>query len=91
MTAPRSRADRRKPCEVIDFDDALLDACSAEEKAELLGEARILARAFAAEGGADDLADMAEILSSGFWESEVERAYARKLSAALKRLARGED
>lgn len=88
MNRARKSEPRQKPCEVIDFDDALLDSCPAEEKAELLTEARILAQAFANEGGVDELEEMAETLSSGFRDAEMERAHARKLSAALKRLAR---
>ncbi len=88
MNRARMSEPHRKACEVIDFDDALLDACPADEKAELLTEARILAQAFAAEGGAGQLEEMAETLSSGFREAHMERAHARKLSAALKRLAR---
>ena len=34
------------PCEIIDFDDALLDACPPDEREELLTEARIVAHAF---------------------------------------------
>ncbi|WP_309088089.1 hypothetical protein [Phenylobacterium sp.] len=78
----------QKPCEVIDFDEALLDSCPAEEKAELMTEARILAQAFATEGAVEELEEMAETLSAGFRDAEMERAHARKLSAALKRLAR---
>lgn len=88
MNRARKSDPTQKPCEVIDFDDALLDSCPAEEKAELLTEARILAKAFANEGGVDELEEMAETLSTGFRDAEIERAHARKLSAALKRLAR---
>ncbi|MGA0604778.1 hypothetical protein ACO2Q0_02155 [Phenylobacterium sp. VNQ135] len=88
MGHARKSETRQKPCEVIDFDDALLDSCPAEEKAELLTEARIVAQAFAQEGGVEELQEMAETLSSGFRDAEMERAHARKLSAALKRLAK---
>lgn len=77
-------------CEVIDFDDALLDACPPAEKADLLTEARILAQVFATEGGPSELQDMAQTLSTGVREAHMERAHARKLSAALKRLAKGD-
>lgn len=88
MGHARKSEKGQQPCEVIDFDDALLDSCPAEEKAELLTEARIIAKAFAAEGGVEALHEMAQTLSTGFRESEMERTHARKLSAALKRLAK---
>jgi hypothetical protein len=88
MGHARKSETRQESCEVIDFDDALLDACPAEEKAELLTEARIIAKAFAAEGGVEELHEMAETLSTGFREAEMQRTHARKLSAALKRLAK---
>lgn len=88
MNRARKSEMSQKPCEVIDFDEALLDSCPAEEKAELMTEARILAQAFATEGAVEELEEMAETLSAGFRDAEMERAHARKLSAALKRLAR---
>lgn len=78
----------QKPCEVIDFDEALLDSCPAEEKAELMTEARILAQAFATEGAVEEIQEMAETLTAGFRDADMERPHARKLSAALKRLAK---
>ncbi|MCR5876133.1 hypothetical protein LRS10_19485 [Phenylobacterium sp. J426] len=88
MNRARKSEQRQETCEVIDFDEALLDSCPAEEKAELLGEARIIAKAFANEGGVEELEEMAQTLSCGFRDAEIERAHARKLSAALKRLAK---
>lgn len=88
MNRARKSEISQKPCEVIDFDEALLDSCPAEEKAELMTEARILAKAFATEGGVEEIEEMAETLSTGFRDAEMERAHARKLSAALKRLAK---
>lgn len=88
MNRARKTEATQKPCEVIDFDEALLDSCPAEEKADLMTEARILAQAFANEGGVDELKEMARTLSAGFRDAEMERAHARKLSAALKRLAK---
>ena len=71
----------------MDFDEALLDACPPDEREELLTEARIVAHAFAETGSADELAEMAEALSAGGRDEEMDRAHARKLAAALKRLA----
>ena len=88
MNRARKSEPKQTPCEVIDFDEALLESRPPEEKAELLTEARILAQAFAAEGGPEALEEMAETLSSGYRDAEMERAHARKLSAALKRLAK---
>ena len=84
-TRPSDRPEA--PCEIIDFDDALLDACPAEEREELLTEARIVAHAFSETGAAEELEAMAEILSAGGRDQEMDRAHARKLAAALKRLA----
>lgn len=85
-----ARNSDREPttCEVIDFDEALLDARPAEEKAELLTEARMLAQAFAPEGDLAQLERMALTLSSGARDAEMGRAHARKLAAALRHLIR---
>lgn len=72
----------------MDFDAAMLDACKPEIRADLLREARLLADVFAPEGGASALVGMADQLSAGSRDGEMERAHARRLAAALKRLAR---
>ena len=77
----------QEPCEIIDFDAALLDACPADERADLLTEARIVAQAFAKTGAAEELERMAQSLSAGGRDGEMDRAHARKLAAALRRLA----
>jgi len=87
MTRANLRSSSENACEVIDFDKVLLAACSAEERAELLGEARILAQAFADNGSADEIEAIAQILSHGDRDGHMSRAHARKLSAALRRLA----
>ena len=79
---------RQPECEVIDFDEVLLDSCDPEERADLLTEARILAYAFSDTGAAADLEEMARTLSAGRRDSEMGRAHARKLAAALRRLAK---
>jgi hypothetical protein len=84
--APKTE-DLPQVCEVIDFDEALLDHCPPEEREDLLIEARILAHAFAKTGSADELERMAHILSTGGRDAELGRAHARKVAAALKRLA----
>jgi hypothetical protein len=88
MNRPRHLEQRRQECEVIDFDEVLLDACAPEERADLLTEARILAYAFSETGAPNDLEEMAQTLSAGRRDSEMGRARARKLAAALRRLAR---
>jgi hypothetical protein len=78
--------------EIIDFDEALLDSCTPELKAELLTEAGMLAQAFAPEGRAEQLEAMATSLSSGQRDGWMGRARARRMAAALRHLARqGED
>lgn len=74
-------------CKIVDFDGAVLDACAPEIRADLLREARLLAGAFAPRGGPDELTRMADELSAGSRDGEMDRAHARRLAAALKRLA----
>lgn len=85
-----NRPEHIKPtqeAEIVDFDDALLDACPAAERAELITEAKILAHAL---GEADivQLETLAQDLSVGARDQDMDRAHARKLSAALRRLAK---
>ena len=81
--------DRRdEVCEIVDFDEAFLDACAPEERVDLMAEARRLAQAFAAEAGPEALEAMARDLSTGARDEEMERAHARKLAAAMRRLAK---
>jgi hypothetical protein len=77
-----------RSAQVVDFDEAMLDACSPTVRSDLLGEALLLAQAFAPEGCADQLIAMAKALSSGARDSEMDRQHARRLAAALRRLAR---
>jgi len=77
--------------EVVQFDDALLDACGPALRAELLTEAAMLAEAFAPEGRAEQLQAMAAVLASGARDEEMDGARARGLACALRRLARGSD
>lgn len=81
--APKARGDN-----VVDFDEAMLDACSVEEKSDLLAEAELLARAFAPELRGEHLKSMAATLCAGARDDEMGRSHARKLSAALRRLGR---
>jgi hypothetical protein len=87
-----SHAQKSEPetsaCEVIDFGEALIDACPPDEREELMTEADILAQAFAGGRGGEALEEMAEALSTGSRDAEMDRAHARKLAAALRRLAR---
>jgi hypothetical protein len=75
-------------CEIVDFDAAMLDACAPEIRADLLREAQLLAGVFARGGGARALIRMADQLSAGSRDAEMDRPHARRLAAALKRLAR---
>ena len=87
MRHARHRDSRPQACEVIDFDAVLLDACSPEERADLLVEARLLTQVFARDGAVEELERMARTLSTGARDAEMGRAHARKLAAALRRLA----
>lgn len=75
-------------CEIVDFDTAMLDACPPETRADLLREAQLLADVFAPDGTPSALAGIADQLSNGSRDGEMDRAHARRLAAALKRLAR---
>lgn len=73
----------------VNFDEALLGACPADMRADLLAEAAMLAQAFAPEGDPAHLLAMAQVLSSGERDSEIGRNHALRLAAALRHLARG--
>jgi hypothetical protein len=73
--------------EVVDFEAALLDACPPDELAELLGEAELLARAFAPSADARRLEALAGELKSGVRHLGRGRRHALRLAAALRRLA----
>ena len=81
--------DRASPAtsEVVNFDEAMLDACSAQLRADLLAEAAMLAQAFAPEGDPAHLTAMAHALSSGARDGEMDRNHARRVAAALRHLA----
>lgn len=87
MGRPRENEKLSQGCEIVDFDDALLDACAPEQRADLLRQARLLAGVFAPGGVSGELREMAHQLSSGARDAEMQRAHARRLAAALKRLA----
>jgi hypothetical protein len=82
------KAAQHPGAEIIDFDEALLDSCTPELRAELLTEAAMLAQAFAPEGRAEQLEAMADSLSAGKRDGWMHRARARRMAAALRRLAR---
>jgi hypothetical protein len=74
--------------EVVDFDEALLDACPAEERQALMTEANMLAKAFAPHPCVRELETLARKLQSEAAELEAGRAHAHRLAAALRRIAR---
>jgi hypothetical protein len=81
-------SDARSPKgQVVDFDAALLDACPPVVRANLMAEATMLVQVFAPEGRAEQLQAMALALSSSERDGEMDRDHARKLAAALRRLA----
>ena len=88
MGHPRRHEGLKEACQVIDFDEALLNACPPDVRTELMAEARLLAGVFAP-GGPGGLEQMAMQLSAGERDGEMHRAHARRLAAALRRLARG--
>jgi hypothetical protein len=85
--APRSAAPSAG-AEVVDFDEVLLDACSAERRVELMSEAMILASAFAPEGRTREIGTLARALQTGVHDLQMGRAHVRLLAAALRRMAR---
>jgi len=88
MGHPRRHERHGQVCEIVDFDEILLDSCSPDVRADLLMEARLLAGVFAPGGDAKALARLAAQLSAGERDREMDRAHARRLAAALKRVAR---
>ena len=74
-------------CDVVDFDEVLLRACPAARRADVLMEAELLAGVFAPNRSSAELEKMATQLSAGQRDSEMSRAHARLLAAALRHLA----
>ncbi|HEV2531012.1 hypothetical protein, partial [Phenylobacterium sp.] len=66
--------------EIVDFDEAMLDALTPEARANALAEAGLLARAFAPGAAADELESMARALSSGARDRDMDRKHARRLA-----------
>ena len=87
MKGPPENTDKAATSQILDFDEALLDACSAHIRAELLAEAAMLAQAFAPAGETERLLAMAQVLSSGERDDDLGRNHARRLAAALRHLA----
>jgi hypothetical protein len=79
-----------RPGQVVDFDEAWLDSFAPPRRADLIAEARMLARVFAPMGDGEALQAMARALSAGAKDREMDRRHARGLAAALRRLARQE-
>ena len=88
MGHPRRHIRPWEPCEVVDFDEALLDACPAQLRADVMMEAELLVGVFAPGREPDRLDRIAAQLSAGERDGEMNRAHARRLAAALKRIAR---
>ncbi|CAN7279417.1 hypothetical protein LJR225_001401 [Phenylobacterium sp. LjRoot225] len=85
--APRSRAPAAG-AEIVDFDEARLDACPTAQLAEVMAEAIMLADAFGPEDRTLQIRRLARSLQSGARDFETGRARARLVAAALRRLAR---
>jgi hypothetical protein len=88
MGHPRRHIGPREACEILDFDEAMLDACPAQVRADVMMEAELLVGVFAPDREPERLARMADQLSAGERDAEMNRAHARRLAAALKRIAR---
>jgi len=87
MASTRENCNQPASAEVFNFDDAMLGACAPDLRADLMAEAAMLAQAFAPEGDPAHLTAMAQALSSGERDSEMDRNHARRLAAALRHLA----
>ena len=85
------RPQIQEDAEILDFDEALLQACPAGLRAELMSEASLLAQAFAPEGRPAQLESMAVALTRGAQSPDMNRGRARRLAAALRNLAREGD
>jgi len=83
-----TRPQVQDDAEIIDFDEALLQACPTELREALMGEAQLLAQAFAPEGRRAQLESMADALTRGAQSPDMDRGRARRLAAALRGLAR---
>jgi hypothetical protein len=77
--------------QIVSFDEALLDTCAPELKAELLGEAQLLIQAFAPDCRCDEVEAMAQALSRGGRDAEMDRERARRLAAALRHISNRTD
>jgi hypothetical protein len=75
--------------EVVDFDEALLDACEPEDLQQLMTEAGLLARAFAPKGEPEEIDALSTAVQSGVRTLDMGRPHARRLAAALRRLTNG--
>ncbi|MEW5686116.1 MAG: hypothetical protein AB1942_14450 [Pseudomonadota bacterium] len=91
MPNARTSESPHQACQVFDFDRALLGACPAGRKTDLMMEAELLASVFAPNRDSAELERMAEQLSSGQRDGEMSRAHARLLAAALRDLAHKAD
>ncbi|MFL5297780.1 MAG: hypothetical protein ACJ798_15495 [Phenylobacterium sp.] len=87
MGQARTHSDAPASAQVLDFDAALLSACPTGLREDLMAEAALLANALAPEGRAEHLRAMAAALPLAADDEPVDRARARRLAAALRRLA----
>ncbi len=87
---PTSHRKTQDPAEanVVQFDNAVLETCGPELRAELMTEAAMLAEAFAPEGRAAELRAIAQVLVRGDLDAEMGGDRARRLACALRMLAR---
>lgn len=85
-------AARAATAQIIDFDEVLIQALSPDARLELYAEAAMLAEAFAPARDRnvrpDALEDLARALASGDYKAEIGHHHARRLSAALRLMAK---
>jgi hypothetical protein len=81
---------RAADAEIVQLDDAILEACGPALRAELITEAAMLAEAFAPERRGGELQAMADALARGARDAKMDHARALKLACALRCLARAE-
>lgn len=73
---------------MIPFDEALLNACGSQARAQAMTEAAMLADAFVPDGQTDAIEALAATLAVGARDAEMDRAHAMRLACALRCLAR---
>jgi hypothetical protein len=88
MDPARHNSEAQSSAEIIDFEEGVLDACPAELREELEAEAELLGSALPRDGRARELRKMAQAISAEGPDRQMDAGRARRLAAALRRLAK---